>query len=110
MDSSKLDLIREDIIAFFLKADADQVSVKFETPYGKLGEKEENSICRVNVRRNYDLGKITSFANMAWLSGLLHTDEINLENEYHVGGCDSCDYGSYTEVDFVCLNINPFDE
>jgi hypothetical protein len=44
------------------------------------------------------------------LSGLLHTDEINLENEYHMGGCDSCDRNSYTEVDFVCLNINPFDE
>jgi len=77
------------------------VEVSFED--GKTGA---FSTCRTKIRKSYGgVGAICSFATMKFFSDLLGTEEINIENEYHEDGCESCDYGSYDECDLVCYNI-----
>jgi len=71
------------------------------------GESGAFSTCRIKMRQSYGgVGTICSFATMKFFSDLLKTEEINIENEYHQDGCESCDYGSYDECDLVCYNID----
>lgn len=62
--------------------------------------------CKVHISKMYQgLGKMVSFKALSWLSELLGTEEIDLENENYRGGCESCDWGSEHSVDIVCKNI-----
>lgn len=65
-----------------------------------------DSICKIHLCKMYQgLGDWVSFKNLSWLSKLLNTDNINLENDEYSSGCETCDYGSSHEVDIVCKDI-----
>lgn len=94
--------LEEKIIAYFEKRAKDlnesiTINVKFDL---------QNAICTVQLKKMYQgIGQFTSFKDLSYLSELLGTEEINLENEDYYGGCDSCDWGSSDKVDIVCNNI-----
>lgn len=66
----------------------------------------QNSKCTIHLEKMYEgISEYTSFKDLTWISNLLGTDEINLENKYFASGCESCDYGSCDEINIVCFNI-----
>ena len=67
----------------------------------------DDKTCVVGLSKMYHgLGALVSFANMKWLSDLLGTDKIDLQNEDYRPGCDTCDYGSEHSVEFVCQDCD----
>jgi hypothetical protein len=104
--SNRLTELATKIEAYFKKAGAFRCEVRF------LDGKYANGTCRVWIERDGSdgLGNLISFANMKQLSEWLRTDEINIENEFSHGGCDTCDYGALSEGEFACFNIDPFGE
>lgn len=105
MKKSRQERPLEEIVDFFMAKGASKAHVILSD--GAYA----NSVCRITLRKSGGLGALVSFGNMKWVSELLHTEEINIENEYHnEGSCDTCDYGAYNEADLVCYNINLFNE
>ncbi len=65
------------------------------------------NLYRVTVSRGGSdaLGNLVSFKIMKDLSDLVGTEQINLQDEYHTEGCDTCDWGAESGVNFVCYNV-----
>lgn len=63
---------------------------------------EENK-CIIHLSQQYEgIGSLCDFARLSWLSELLGTEKIDLENQYYQSGCETCDWGSVDEVDIIC--------
>ena len=59
----------------------------------------------VTLKKMYSgIAEWVNFDDMSFLSDLLKTKNINLQNEYYSGGCESCDFGSSNSIDIVCSN------
>lgn len=91
----------DQIVAYFQSKGADNCSARFY--FAK--PKQQQPFCIVRLHRSSSIGSLCSFANLNWLSQLLGTEEINMENYLHKSGCPTCDYGSHDEMEIVCSNI-----
>lgn len=59
----------------------------------------------IEVERSGGLGKVATFATMKWLSELLNTEKIDIKDQHHTPGCDTCDYGSTDSASLVCYDV-----
>jgi hypothetical protein len=84
---------------YFLECGPSDAKVKVEF--------REDKTCRVHLSKMYEgLGGWVKFSNLNWLSSVLNTEEIDLQDERYTPGCETCDYYSSTEVTIVCRNVN----
>ena len=60
----------------------------------------------ITVECMYSLGGFISFGLLTEISELLDTKSIDLEDEHHTPGCDTCDYGSCSSATIVVKDIN----
>lgn len=60
----------------------------------------------ITIESMYSLGGFINFGFLSEVSELLGTKSIDLEDEYHTPGCDTCDYGSCSSATIVVKNIN----
>jgi hypothetical protein len=82
----------------------DSLNESYERP--KITVSFNKNECIVHISKMYHgLGKLVSFSALKWLSEKLGTDKINLENEYYIEGCESCDWGSEHSVDIKCYDV-----
>lgn len=94
--------IEEKIIAYYTERCASnyeklQIDVRFLN---------DNKDCTIELSKMYEgIGAFVSFKDLTWISNLLGTDQIDLENQFFRRGCDSCDYGSSDNVSIVCKNV-----
>lgn len=61
----------------------------------------KNKIIRAEVSCMYELGSFLTFDFLCKISDLLQTKSIDLEDQYHIGGCETCDYGSTSSATIV---------
>lgn len=70
-----------------------------------------DNTCTISLSQMYEgIYNFCKFKHLQWLSDLLGTEEIDLENGRYRSGCESCDYGSEDYIEIVCYNIKAEDE
>ncbi len=94
--------IEEQILEYYAK----HPSNGYEKPEIEVRFLNDNTKCVISLSKMYSgIGAFATFKDLTWISNLLGTDEIDLENADYRPGCDTCDYGSSDSVDIVCRNV-----
>lgn len=72
----------------------------------EVNYKFEKTSCEISFKKEYSgIEEMVSFDTILFLSKLLGTSKINIDNEDFVGGCETCDWGSRHSAVFICKDI-----